>query len=192
MAVGMTNHKYELEKSLKEKYLEGLKREDLYWKDKSRELWIAEGDANAIFFHASVKVKRLFNKISIIKNDGDRWCVSSEDIEQATIEHFVDVLGKDASLDSINFPLVEDSITNLVSGEDNNMLLTPFSIEEVKEATFSIHPHKSPDPDGIMTEVFQACWDFMRSNIWMVLEFKKRRKFIKAINHMMIALIPKK
>ncbi|XP_057826626.1 uncharacterized protein LOC131038298 [Cryptomeria japonica] len=38
MQFGMTNKEYELEKALKMQYLEILKREELYWKDKSREL----------------------------------------------------------------------------------------------------------------------------------------------------------
>lgn len=151
MPVGMTNLEYVLEKRLKEQYLEVLNKEELYWKDKFRELWIVEGHSNTNFFHASIKVKRSLNNISSIKNDGDRWCVSSEDIEQATVENFVGVLGKDASLDFVNFPLVEDSIANLVSMEDNNLLLAPYSIEEVREATFSLHPYKAPNLNGIMT-----------------------------------------
>ncbi|XP_059067537.1 uncharacterized protein LOC131858342 [Cryptomeria japonica] len=54
IANGMTNLEYEAEKLLKKKYAEILTREEVYWKDKSRENWIAEGDSNTIFFHSSV------------------------------------------------------------------------------------------------------------------------------------------
>lgn len=57
MMAGMTNEEFELEKRLKDKYMEVLRREELFWRDKLRELWIAEGDSNTKFFHASMKAR---------------------------------------------------------------------------------------------------------------------------------------
>lgn len=69
MTIGMTNSDYESEKLLREQYLEILKREEIYWKDKSRELWIVDGDLNTKFFHNSSKARRINNKICSIKDD---------------------------------------------------------------------------------------------------------------------------
>lgn len=41
MIAGMTNEKFTLESKLKVEYMEILKREELYWRDKSKELWVA-------------------------------------------------------------------------------------------------------------------------------------------------------
>lgn len=38
MMAGMTNKEFDLEKRLKVEYMEVLRREELYWRDKSREL----------------------------------------------------------------------------------------------------------------------------------------------------------
>lgn len=63
---GMTNEDYARENALKEKLVELLKREEIYWKDKSQEVWLSEGNANSNFFHASVIAKRAANKIEEI------------------------------------------------------------------------------------------------------------------------------
>lgn len=68
---GMRNEEFFKETELNWKLAKILKREELYWKDKSREVWLSEGDANSKFFHASVFAKRASNKIEeIIKSNG--------------------------------------------------------------------------------------------------------------------------
>lgn len=51
---GMRNEEFLKEKELKEKWFELLKRGEIYWRDKSREVWLSNGDSNYKFFHASV------------------------------------------------------------------------------------------------------------------------------------------
>ncbi|XP_059068297.1 uncharacterized protein LOC131858848 [Cryptomeria japonica] len=70
MLVGMVREDFLKEKLLKEQYAELLNREEVYWRDKSRALWIAEGDRNTKFFHAISKVRRNKNKITPIIDDG--------------------------------------------------------------------------------------------------------------------------
>jgi hypothetical protein len=55
---GMDQNPYELEKSLVSQLDEVLLHEECYWKQKSRETWLHEGDRNTKFFHASTKIKR--------------------------------------------------------------------------------------------------------------------------------------
>lgn len=43
-----------------------LAREEVYWRQKSRELWLVDGDRNINFFHASTKMKRVRSRISCI------------------------------------------------------------------------------------------------------------------------------
>ena len=46
-----------------------LTKEELRWKQKSRELWLKEGDRNSRFFHLSTLIHRRRNLISEIKLD---------------------------------------------------------------------------------------------------------------------------
>ncbi|XP_057871826.2 uncharacterized protein LOC131078174 [Cryptomeria japonica] len=80
MMVGMTKEEYLLENELKKEYNEVLKTEEIYWRDKSRKLWMIEGDRNTKFFHASSKARRIHNKITAIKDEKGQWQMDDEDI----------------------------------------------------------------------------------------------------------------
>ncbi|XP_057851263.1 uncharacterized protein LOC131061548 [Cryptomeria japonica] len=60
---GMTQTTYEAEKKLLCEYEDILAKEEIFWKQKTRETWLEDGDRNTKFFHNSVKRKRERNKI---------------------------------------------------------------------------------------------------------------------------------
>lgn len=95
MLVGMVRDDYLKEKLLKEKYAELLNREEVYWHDKSRALWITEGDCNIKFFHATSKGRRNKNKIATILDDGGILRSNEAELEQVALKHFVNILGND-------------------------------------------------------------------------------------------------
>lgn len=71
--------------------------------------------------------------------------------------------------------------------------MQPFSLQEIKKATFDNPPSKAPGPDGVTMKFFQKCWGFMGEDIFKVAEeFKKKGKFVKELNNMVIVSIPKK
>lgn len=56
----MVDLKIELEKVSRE--------EETYWKQRSKEVWLKDGDQNTRFFHGSVKTRRMRNTISSLKD----------------------------------------------------------------------------------------------------------------------------
>jgi hypothetical protein len=44
---------------------------------------------------------------------------------------------------------------------DKEMLITPFSIKEIKEVVFSMEHNRAPGPDGFPIEFFQRFWDLI-------------------------------
>ncbi|XP_059078031.1 uncharacterized protein LOC131876609 [Cryptomeria japonica] len=69
---GMSNEESNTENSLKAELAEILLREEMFWRDKSRELWIEVGDSISKFFHASLKAKRNKNIINHLTDDSGR------------------------------------------------------------------------------------------------------------------------
>lgn len=45
-----------------------------------------------------------------------------------------------------------------ISNDQNDMLLRPFSQEEIRAVVFSMHPDKAPGPDGMNPKFFQHFW----------------------------------
>ncbi|XP_059067610.1 uncharacterized protein LOC131858395 [Cryptomeria japonica] len=94
IAHGMSSDTYFKEEALKAKLAELLLREELYWRDKARELWIKEGDSNTKFFHATMKAKSSRNLIcSILDEEGVRHSLP-EDVEKEAVNYFSKILGE--------------------------------------------------------------------------------------------------
>jgi hypothetical protein len=73
-----------LQKALHEQLL----REEVFWKQKSRELWLSCTDLNTKFFHAPTVCRRRYNSISSLKMlDGSRLC-GRDNIGNFLVHHF--------------------------------------------------------------------------------------------------------
>jgi hypothetical protein len=44
-----------------------------------------------------------------------------------------------------------------VSQEENDLLVRPFTMEEIRETIFQMEHNKAPEPDGFQAEFYQAC-----------------------------------
>lgn len=65
---GMVPQVFDELKSLRIDLEEILAREEIFWRQKSREVWLSDGDRNTKFFHSSTKLKRSRNRIYCIEN----------------------------------------------------------------------------------------------------------------------------
>lgn len=84
-----------------------------------------------------------------------------KDIEQSAINYFIDLLGNGNLDNNSTYPLIAEVIETLITKEDCEMLQALYTLEEIKCATSSLHPHKVPKPDCMTTKFFQNFWDFM-------------------------------
>lgn len=116
----------------------------MIFKQKSRENWLMEGDKNSKFFHASTLIRRCRNHIGVIK-EKDNWLAGKKDIGPYFLKEF-------SKLYESNIPVLPSDLSNLItlciSEEDNKGLIQIPSCDEIKEIVWSMHPLKSPGPDG--------------------------------------------
>jgi hypothetical protein len=76
---------------------------------------------------------------------------------------------------------------------DNMYLMSPFSIEEVKEVIWSSDGSKCSGPDGFNFKFLKVCWDIIKNDIMDFLhEFFGSAILPKAFTASFLALIPKK
>ncbi|CAN6698380.1 unnamed protein product [Malus baccata var. baccata] len=131
-------------------------KEEAYWKVKSRNQWLREGDKNTKFFHAQTIKRRRFNSIRGIEDARGIWQESVEGIGNTAIEYFTDLF------QSCKPDLVEEvqcCMEGRLSQEDNRDLTAMVSECEIMEAVYQIPPTRAPGPDGFFGCFYQDHWD---------------------------------
>lgn len=154
-------------KSLRSELEEILAREEVYWRQKSRELWLSGGDKNTKFFHSSTKLKRARSRITCIRDCHGNMLFESDDISSEAVKFFKNLLSSENNDVSNN---IASHIPSLISLDDNRMLMSPFSLEEVRGVVFAMNPDKALGPDGFTPLFFQKCWDFVGLDVLLALE----------------------
>ncbi|XP_059068658.1 uncharacterized protein LOC131859127 [Cryptomeria japonica] len=189
MMGGMDSATFQKHKSLNSQLEEILSREQIYWRKKSRDLWLSDGDRNTKFFHALTKLKHQRCQISSIHNSDGVVLTKESDIVNEGVRFFKSLLSEESSIFCDNFT---SFIPKLMTVEDNAMLMAPFSIQEVKDIVFSMSPEKVPSPDGFTVLFFQKCWSFLGEDLHLVLEEARcNQTMLRDVNSTIIARIPK-
>ncbi|KAL2246377.1 UNVERIFIED_CONTAM: hypothetical protein Sindi_2905900 [Sesamum indicum] len=94
--------------------------------------------------------------------------------------------------DVIDLRFLQPWVRHLLSEEDVNSLLLPFTPADVKQAVFDIAEDKAPGPDGYSSGFFKAAWPIVGQEVTSaVLDFFNTRRLLKQINTTLLALIPK-
>ncbi|OMO90064.1 reverse transcriptase [Corchorus capsularis] len=145
-----------LEKELQHEYSEVLRQEELLWFQKVRTKWIQSGDRNTTYFHTLALVKRSRNRIRSLKDSEGNWVNDQATIKRMAVQHY-----KTLYTESLEESLRPDISVTFPRLEVNEIeeLHKPVDDDEVKEAMFSIGPHKTPGPDGFQACFFQQNWD---------------------------------
>ena len=72
------------------------------------------------------------------------------------------------------------------------MLVAPYTVEEVKSALFQMFPTKSPSPDGFPAHFYQRHWDLCGPEVTeAVLRIVRGEDSLESINDTVLVLIPK-
>ena len=162
--------------------------DEISWRQKSRALWLREGDKNTKFFHRLANSNRRQNSISTLLINGE---LSSEPdaiadcITQFYQNLFSDVDCRRLYLDGLDFFMLSNEA---VAG-----LERPFEEDEVTRVVHGFVGDKVLGPDGFPMAFFQFCWDVVRMDIMQVLNyFHGMGSFERSLNATFLALIPKK
>lgn len=182
----------EQEKVLTQQWHTRCQQEETFWKQKSRVLWLKEGEQNTKFFHRSAIDYRNANRILELKNHEGDILRNHDDISGLLTNHFSNIaqepnVNREAAIQEIT-----SAIPRLITDEQNWSLRKRITMEEVEEAVKSMPNDKAPGPDGFTINFYKACWDIVKNDIWEIVEDSRRSKTIlKSLNSTFIALVPK-
>ncbi|CAA7037615.1 unnamed protein product [Microthlaspi erraticum] len=171
------------------KLKEAHRDEEEYWKQKSRNMWLKDGDLNTKFFHASTKQRRAINRIVGLHNEANVWVAGEKEIETVAVNYFDSLFTSNLPVD---FTGVLENVSERITITENEVLTRRATEAEVREALFMMHPEKAPGPDGITALFFQRSWHIVKEDVLtMVNDFLTSGSFDERLNMTNICLIPK-
>ncbi|XP_060959195.1 uncharacterized protein LOC115699980 [Cannabis sativa] len=132
-----------------------LLQKEVFWKQRSKQLWLREGDNNSKYFHATATARRRRNAIQRLRIATGEWVDWQGGLSQVVVDYFTDLFTPSA----VNFAEVVDCVPSTVTVDQNSKLLEPVLDEEIKRALFHMHPDKSPShrwhDSGILPEMLE-------------------------------------
>lgn len=99
-----------------------LKAEEIFWRQKSRVLWLREGDRNSKFFHALVKQRRARNRITQLLDENGNVVEDEEGLVAIATSYFTQIF------ESSNPEDIADALTEVstsITGAVNEDLTKP-------------------------------------------------------------------
>ncbi|KAL5794249.1 hypothetical protein ACOSP7_002843 [Xanthoceras sorbifolium] len=168
-----------------------LSKEELYWRQRSRNNWLKGGDRNTRFFHQAASSRRRRNFIHGLRDSSRQW-VSSRSGIIGIIQGYYRSLFTSATGRPESVNEILSSVRNRVSISMNRLLDASFTAQEVRTAVFQLPPSKAPGKDGMSACFFQKYWAIVGNGVTdACLGFLNTGEGIEAINATLIALIPK-
>jgi hypothetical protein len=116
---------------------------------------LLEGDSNTKYFQLIASGKYRKTRIFQLQHE-DKIIEGDQASKEYIMSYYKDLFGppKNTSF-SLDEPRVDDIVQ--VSQEENELLVRPFTMEEVREAIFQMEHNKAPESDGFPAEFYQAC-----------------------------------
>ncbi|XP_031096875.1 uncharacterized protein LOC116001121 [Ipomoea triloba] len=165
-------------------------QEDAFWRQRAKQHWVRNADANTKFFHRYASARKKKNTLSRLKNAFDVW-VEGDDLNAVVLDYFNDIFASNHS--SISMDGFAASITPRVTHDQNDSLLRPFEPDEVKAALFSMFRDKVPGPDSMNPGFYQHYWDVVGSDVSsFVIKCLNECTLLEGLNDTNVVLIPKK
>uniref|UniRef100_A0A803P2K3 Reverse transcriptase domain-containing protein n=1 Tax=Cannabis sativa TaxID=3483 RepID=A0A803P2K3_CANSA len=168
-----------------------LAQEETYWQQRSRVDWLQNGDQNTKFFHAYASSRKQHNSIKSLADSNGNMVHSKHGMTNIIVSYFEELFAATAiNQDALNHTL--DTIPNTVTAEMNDILIRPFTEDEIYSALKTINPDKSPGSDGMSAMFYHKYWSIVGDVVTkVVLGVLNDGDNLESINHSLITLIPK-
>lgn len=166
-----------------------LEQREIFWRQRSKQLWLHSGDKNSKYFHVSASARRRTNQINRLRNNDGVWTDWEGGLAEVITAHFNQLFTATQS----NWSEVVEYVERSVTEAQNVELLKQVYEAEVKEALFQMNPDKAPGPDGMTPAFYQKHWAIVGKDIvGMVRKFFEDGVMPTDLNMTNVVLIPKK
>lgn len=184
-----TEENMKREKQLQEELSEWMARQEILWRQKSRELWLMAGDSNSKFFHAAAVTNRRRIFIATIKNNEGNWLESRDQIGEYLHDEFTNLFKEERTMQCQG---LRDFIPTVISADQNERLSRIPDSKEIFEALRSINPTKALGPNGMFAVFFQHFWNIVGNDDTRTIQnIFRHDRFPHGLNDAHMVLIPK-
>jgi hypothetical protein len=176
-------------KDLEHNLSELLREEETMWRQRSRALWLRDGDKNTKFFHGKASQRRKVNEIKKLKDAHGVWWKGEDKVEKLLLDYFKELF---TTAGPLNVEETCEVVREKLSQEDKVRCAEAFTSDEVLAAIDQMHPLKAPGPDGLPALFFQKYWHIVGHEVQdMVLNALNNNGRLNDLNKTFIVLIPK-
>jgi hypothetical protein len=126
--------------------------EEMNWRQKSRALWLREGDKNTKFFHRVANSHRKFNQVDFLTING-AISRNSVEIKEHIVQYYNNLYFENCSW----WPRVEGLSFLSIDAEESIWLERAFEEKEVWDVIRDLNGDKASSPNGFTMTFFQKC-----------------------------------
>ncbi|XP_071716678.1 uncharacterized protein [Rutidosis leptorrhynchoides] len=127
-------------------YKDALIKEEKVLIQKSKVLWLKEGDANTSYFHKVIKGRANRSRVEAVEDlEGNRFV--GNEVPAQFVKHFENVLGRRVDVNAIMMP--ETLFLKKLPIDAANFMVRRLDMDELKRALWDIDDGKSPGPDEV-------------------------------------------
>lgn len=137
---------------LKRKISKLLVNEEQMWKQRSRALWLQEGDNNTRYFHGRASHRFRRNRINTLEDPVGEVCSDEDGIANILVSYYQGLFN------SSNPSMIGEVVAGIpcsISDELNQLLNVEFTREEVVRTLKQMEPLKASGPNGLPPLFFQ-------------------------------------
>lgn len=161
-----------------------------FLRQKSKLMWLKDGDLNTKFFHNSIRMKQSKNKVHSITNMEGNTVSGPDLVADAFVKYYQHILGTSVARKSVNSRIL--ALGPLVANDIHPVLIAPLSSDDVYKSMRSIAGIKAPGPDGFGSQFDKDAWPIVgESVVAAVQQFFENGKLLTEVNSTSISLIPK-
>ncbi|KAK9226298.1 hypothetical protein WN943_011345 [Citrus x changshan-huyou] len=150
--------------SLKGQIDDLLTDEEIYWRQRSRAVWLWEGDCNTKFFHSKATSRKRKNMIRGIIDDNNQWTEEADEIEKMFCECFDNLFASNNPTRHQMESALKD-MPRKISNEMNAQLEQLYTEADVIEALSQMHSTKAPGLNGLPAAFFQKHWKHVSQGV---------------------------
>ncbi|KAL8114965.1 hypothetical protein AgCh_021696 [Apium graveolens] len=166
-----------------------LDQREIFWRQRSKQLWLKSGDKNSRYFHAAATTRKKNNQITKLQDLEGTWKEWDNGLENLIINYYRELFSGSQS----HWEEVVKNVPTSITQDQNDSLLMTVTDEEVKAALFSMHPDKAPGPDGMTPAFYHRHWQIVgRDIVNLVRRFFEDGQMPQGLNDINVVLIPKK